>query len=59
MHKISISKPGSYDQLHMETQLPIPTPIAGEVLIEVSYFGINYAGMNSFILFNKVVNVSY
>lgn len=49
MHKFVIHKPGSYDQISLEKGA-IPQPIKGEALIEVSYFGINYAGINKNIL---------
>ena len=42
MHKIVIHRPGSYEQLKYE-QHPDPTPGQGEVLIETSSIGVNYA----------------
>lgn len=44
MHKYVIHKAGSYDKIEKET-LPLPPLVKGEGLIEVSYFGVNYAGI--------------
>lgn len=42
MHKIVIHRPGGYEQLKYE-EYPDPTPGGGEVLIETSAMGVNYA----------------
>jgi NADPH:quinone reductase-like Zn-dependent oxidoreductase len=42
MHKIVIHRPGGYEQLKYEEH-PDPTPGQGEVLIETSSIGVNYA----------------
>jgi synaptic vesicle membrane protein VAT-1 len=42
MHKIVIHRPGGYEQLKYEEH-PDPTPGKGEVLIETSSIGVNYA----------------
>ena len=42
MKKIVIHKPGSYERLKIETH-PDPRPGPGEVLIDVSAIGVNYA----------------
>jgi NADPH:quinone reductase-like Zn-dependent oxidoreductase len=42
MHKIVIHRPGAYEQLKCEEH-PDPVPREGEVLIEASSIGVNYA----------------
>lgn len=42
MKKITIEKPGSYDQLKLK-ELPDPKPAFGEVLIETKAIGVNFA----------------
>lgn len=42
MKKIVIHKPGNYEQLKVE-EGPMPVPLDNEVLIKVSFIGINYA----------------
>ena len=42
MKKVSISKPGGYEQLHI-VEVSDPTPADDSVLVEVAYAGVNYA----------------
>lgn len=42
MRKVVIHRAGNYDQLHIERH-PDPTPGPGEVLVETSFAGVNYA----------------
>ena len=44
MDKIEIAKPGGFEELKIVKNLPIPVPAKGEVLVEIHYFGVNYAG---------------